>query len=876
MKTTVLLFLLLLPALMPAQEARGTITGRAYDPSGAPVPGVQVRLTNHATRAAVSQSTNQDGNYTVPYLLPGVYDLSASFNGFKTLQRPSIEVRVNDVLTVDLHLQLGAATESVEVSSGPPLLDTATVSMGQVVDRRSIAELPLQAGNAEELTLLAPGVVNTTNLRQRKTSFNSASSQFSTDGNALYANAYTIDGIPDTFAYGSTPLIAFQPPTSAVAEFKVETSAFDASLGHTPGAVVNLVTKGGTNDYHGELHEWFINSALDSGTFFQNRSGGAKPVYQDNRYGASIGGPILIPKLYNGRNRTFFFYAWESNLWGKPTANIGTVPTAVERTGDFSALLALGPSYRIYDPLTTTAAANGRFARTPFPNNIIPAGRLDPVARNIEAYYAAPNTPGTASGENNYTRNTKDTFDYYVHFVRLDHQFSEKNRMFVRLDYDHYLESNSNFYGNIANGLDLTRINRGGAVDDVIVLSPSSVLDLRYGLTQESAPEQRRSAGFPLASLGFSPSLLSLVNPATDTFPNVYMNTKAPTKPCTGSCTGTFSGFGNFQSGDGTTTGITHDWSATASTLHGNHYFHYGADIRLYRSFGFNGGYDVSPGLQFLPTYTNGPLDNSPVAPIGQEYASFLLGVPAGQMTRSASYATQNTFYGLFAQDDWKLSSKLTLNVGLRYEYESPVSERYDRSVRGFDRTGANPIGAQAIANYAQSPIPQIPANQFQAPGGLLFAGPNSHALWSGQNGNLLPRIGLAYQLNDKTVIRSGYGIFYDTIGVERSPAIQTGFTASTPIQATLDNGLHFIANTANPFPNGLLAPQGAAGGLATYLGQSLSVYPVHRLQPYSQRWAFSVQRIIAKEFLLDVGYVGNKAVHLPVDRNIMRLQIST
>ena len=855
---------------LSAQESRGAISGRVVDPSGAVIAGAEVRAINQETSVAASARTNEAGNYSIPFLAPGVYKVTADFSGFKKTEKPGIEVRVGDVLSVELRLEVGSSAETLEVKGGAPLLEASNVTLGQVVQERQIQDLPLQAGNANELVLLTPGVVNSTNLRQRKSSFNSASSQFTTNGNALYSNEYTIDGIPDTFFNGGgSPLIAFQLPENSVSEFKVQTSSFDSTMGHTPGAVLNTVTKSGSNEYHGELHEWIINAALDASTFFQNASGGAKPEYQDNRYGASLGGPVRIPKLYNGKNKTFFFFGWEGNQWGKPTANVGTVPTAAEKGGDFSALSALGSSYLIYDPLTTTAAAGGRFTRTPFTGNIIPANRIDPVAKAIQGYYAAPNTVGTSAGLNNYTRNTKDTFDYNAWVWRVDHNFSDRNRAFIRLYDDRYLETDSAFYNNIAGGLDLTRLNRGGVIDDVLVLSPATILDLRYGITQEDTPENRPSKGFNLASLGFSQNLLSLLNPATQTFPQVYLNTKAPTSRCTGACTGTFSGFGNFNSGDGTLTGMVHDWAATLTTLHGNHTLRYGADIRLYRAFGFFGGFDVAPQLAFLPTYTNGPNDNSTVAPLGQEYASFLLGIPSGQMTRSASFATQNSYYAGFIQDDWKLTPKLTLNLGLRYEYESPMTERYNRAVRGFDRTDPNPIAAQAIAAYAKNPIPQIPVSQFQVLGGLMFAGANNRDLWDGQKRNFLPRIGLSWQVDPQTVVRAGYGIFYDTIALNRTPAVQTGHTASTPIQASVDNGLHFIATTANPFPGSLILPQGSAGGLQTNLGQSLTVYPVNRLQPYSQRWTFDVQRTVLKEFLVDVGYVGNKAIHLGADRNI-------
>ncbi len=567
--------------------------------------------------------------------------------------------------------------------------------------------------------------------------------------------------------------------------------------------------------------------------------------------------------------KTFFFYSWESNQWGKPVTTIGTVPTPAERNGNLSALLTLGSAYQIYNPFTTTPAPKGRYSRAPFTGNVIPPSMIDPIATKIMSYYALPNSAGTASGQNNYTQSIKDIFDYYVHVVRIDHTFSEKNRMFVRMDYDHYLETDPGFYNNISGGVNLTRINKGGVVDDVIVLSPSSILDLRYGLTQEATPEQRVSAGFDLASLGFLPQLVSLFDPKTATFPNIYMNTKAETSSCTGACTGTFSGFGNFNNGDGTNTGIIHDFAGTFNTLHGSHDLHYGAEFRLYRSFGFNGGYDVSPGLQFLPTYTNGPLDNSPVAPIGQEFASFLLGIPsAGQVTRSASYADQNTHSAAFIQDDWKLNPKLTLNLGVRYEYESPVSERYNRAVRGFDYTDSNPIAAQAMANYAANPVPGLPVSQFHVLGGLMFANPQDHNLWSQGPGHLLPRFGLAYQLDSKTVLRSGYGIFFDTIGVNRSPAIQTGFTATTPVIASYDNGVRYVANLENPFPNGI-QQGGTVTGLTTNLGQTLSVYPNSRVQPYSQRWTFDLQRMLPAQFLLDVAYVGNKAIHLTDTRNI-------
>ena len=868
---TLLAAVSLLPLGLLAQDTHAAINGQVTDASGAAVPGALVRAENTRTNTSVTSKTNAAGNYNLPFLVPGVYSVSAEMTGFKKTERPDIELRVNDAIDIDLHLEVGNTSESITVNTAPALLDTETASQGEVVDTRRIQDLPLQAGNAAEMILFAPGVVNSTNLRARKTSFNSASSQFVTDGNQLYSNETTIDGVPDTFASNGTPLVAFQPPQFAVSEFRVLTAGYDASAGHVTGSVINLVTNSGTDQFHGEVHDFFSNSYLDASTYFQDRAGLRKPEYQDNRYGASIGGPVRIPHVFAGDKKTFFFYAWEANKWGKPVTTVGTVPTDAEKNGDFSALLGLGSNYQIYDPASTVALPNGRFQRTPFAGNIIPTTRIDPVARKILSYYAEPNTTGTSTGQNNYTQSIKDVFDYYVHFVRVDHTFSDRNRMFARFDYDHYLETDPGFYNNLSGGINLTRINRGAAIDDVIVLSPTNVLDLRYGATQEEAPEHRISTGLDLATLGFSPSLTKLLNASTSTFPNIYLNTKANNGGgCAGACTGTYSGFGNFNNGDGTITGFIHQFAATLNSTRASHDLHFGGEFRLYRSFGNNAPFDVSPGYQFLPTYTNGPFDNAATAPIGQELAALELGVPSsGAMTRSASYASQSVYGAGYLQDNWKVNHRLTLNAGIRFEHESPVSERFNRSVRGFDTTTPNPIGALAQANYSKTAVAQLPASQFQVKGGLLFASSATHNLWDQPFMTFLPRAGFAFNLDSETVLRGGIGVFYDTIGVNRSPVIQTGFTSTTPIIPTLDNGQHFVASLANPFPNGLQPPVGSAGGLTTNLGQSINYYPTSRLQPYATRASLSMQHMFAGAYMVDIAYVGNKAIHLPVSNNI-------
>lgn len=313
------LFLCLI-AIQPVngQDPRGTVLGRVADSSGAVVPDAEVRIVNEKTGVPIAAKANASGNFVLPYLIAGTNTLSCEMTGFKKWNRPGIHVRIQDSIEVNIDLQLGATSETVEVRESTPLLSTAEASLGQVIDERRVLELPQFAGNATDLVHLAPGTVNGTNLRLRKAGFNSAPSTFSTDGSGNNQNDFSIDGVSNTYSDGTAPRVAFSPPQTAISEFKVQTAAFDASLGHTMGSTVNVSTKSGTNELHGEAHEWFRHSALDAPTIFQNRSGQSISIYQDNRYGASSGAPVYIPKLYNGKNRTFWFFAYEANKFGNP------------------------------------------------------------------------------------------------------------------------------------------------------------------------------------------------------------------------------------------------------------------------------------------------------------------------------------------------------------------------------------------------------------------------------------------------------------------------------------------------------------------------------------------------------------------------------
>src|SRR5215472_9557604 len=347
-----------------AQDPRGTISGRVIDRSDAVVVGARVQVTNVETKVSATVQTNASGSFSVPFLIPGTYRISAEMSGFKTATMENIELRVADVLDLPIRLDVGATSDKVTVTAGAPLLETAYSSSGTVVDERRVRDLPEKGGDAFELTHYVPGVINLSTLRTLKPDSPEGTSQISINGTGADQSQWQIDGINDTIndenkGYGR---VAYIPPHGAVEEFKLQGNPYDASAGHMLGSVISVNTKSGDNQLHGTLYYYFKNSALDCTDFFINKAGQKNPVSQDHRYGVTVGAPILVPKIYNGRNKTFFFFAWEENRYISPSGTSGqtnTVPTPAERTGDFSSLLAIGQNYQIYDPFSTVAAANG-------------------------------------------------------------------------------------------------------------------------------------------------------------------------------------------------------------------------------------------------------------------------------------------------------------------------------------------------------------------------------------------------------------------------------------------------------------------------------------------------------------------------------------
>lgn len=854
--TAILCFALLCAMPLTAQDARGTVLGRVMDESGSVIPGAEVRITNENTGVVAAAKANDSGNFVLPYLIPGTYTLSVEMAGFKRWVRPGIQVRINDSVEVNVDLSVGDVTESVEVISTTPLLSTAEASLGQVIDERRVLELPQFAGNAMDLVHLAPGTVNGTNLRLRKAGFNNAPSQFATDGGGNYQNEFSIDGVSNTYSDGTSPRVAFSPPATAISEFKVQTSAFDASLGHTMGSTVNVSTKSGTNQLHGEAHEWLRHSALDAPNIFQNRSGQKLAVYQDNRYGASAGAPIFIPKFYDGRNRSFWFFAYEANKFGDPQSMTSSVPTAKMHDGDLSEYLALGAAYQVYDPYSTRLE-NGRYVRTAIPGNVIPKARLDQVGMNLVNLYPLPNQIGTRDYRNNYFRQAKALEDYWVWMARLDHAFSDNHRIFLRLHRDFWEEDKNRSFGNDVNGVVLNRNNKGIAFDDVLVISPTLLMNFRYGLTYQDFPERRTSQGTNLSTLGFSPETVALSqNPSKATLPRV---TLAP-----------FTTLAAWESQDGVTASTTNTFLANLTWMRGNHTLKFGPEFRVYRESRNRYSTSLAPDFNFDATYTRAS-DTSANPTLGGTLTSMLMGIPGGSMSVTDSYVEQDKYFALYIQDDWKVNHKLTLNLGVRWELETPITERFNRAAVGFAGDTPNPLNDAARANYAKNPIPELPVANFKAMGGQTFAAvaPNGREYWKGEKGNFQPRFGFAYQWKPKTIFRGGYGIFASSIGVNYTNTIQTGFSQATPIQASLDNGLTFRATNATPFPTGLIAPSRSSLGLMTNIGQGITFFNDKRKHPYAQRWSFGIQQELPARFMIEASYVGNRTTRLLVDRQL-------
>ncbi len=856
-----------------AQDFRGTVLGVVTDSQGGAMPGVSVTVTNLNTNVASTVTTDGKGQYRVQFLNSGTYSVQMQLQGFKSVVRKPIEVRIGDALTVDAVMDTGAVEEVVEVVAEQPLLDTSSGITGQVIDSNQIQQLPLGDGTAYMLTRLAPGLSDSSDLHFSRPMDNGNLAGIVANG-ALGGNDFTLDGAPNRVSPNNTSpgnnagVVGFSPPSDAISEFKVQTNAFDAQSGQTAGASVNLALKSGTNAFHGNFSYFNRDDSRAETPLLSERAGAEKPTRDYNRHTATVTGPVL-------RDRTFFMVSYEHLRDVQPEPSTFTVPTMRMRAGDLSEFSSI-----IYDPLTATGTTN---QRSPFPGNRVPAGRIDPVAAAYAALYPEPNRPGL---EDNYFTNMLRPYDYNAVLGRLDHNFSSSNKAFVSAYWNKRTEDRYNWAKGAANatgegsinGFEVTRgfdyrSNKGATMGFTSTRSSSVVFDLRASWAEfgeSRAPAQE----FDPASLGFAPSALAAMGDY-QYLPFI-----------------TFGGFSttNANSRIASLGSQRADWNAgfdrpftnlsiapTVTWLRGSHAFRAGYDLRSRRWDITNDGYGAGR-YHFAGTYTRAN-NAAPQNDLAQSWAQFLLGIPTtGTNTVATPGSTGSQFeiaargdyrqvsHGLFLQDDWRVNRKLTVNLGVRLEVEQALTEAEDRNLGGFDAAAASPIEGAALARYASNPIAEIPVSAFRVKGGVQFA---DGAIYNTLV-KPLPRAALSYLLNDKTVVRAGMGLF--SFPYYFDAGNQAGFSQPTGILATQNNGGTFLGATlTNPLPSGsLIEPVGSSLGLASQLGLTLgTIVPSERKTPYYTRWQAGVQRELGAGFVVEVFYVGARGRNLPVVREL-------
>jgi hypothetical protein len=837
---------LLLSSFAFSQEFRATIIGRVTDPAGAPVPGADVRVQNTETGATSAVKSGEDGNYEVAFLIPGNYVVTVEKAGFKKELRQGVTLDVAQKAVVDIALTVGDVSQSVTVAANAETLQTETADRGLNIDSGQVLDVPLMGRNPFAAAWSAPGVIQDASTQRLRPFDISGSSSMAIDGGRPSTNEVLVDGISSLYEATS---VSYVPTAEAVGEFKVQTTNFDAQYGWTLGGVVNMVTKNGTNQFHGALFEFFQNTHLNANTFNSNLTGVRRSSSHINTFGGDVGGPIL-------KNKLFFTYTFEDIRQVIPDPFTTSVPTALQKQGNFSQTYYSRDSSGnplvqvIYDPFTTVAAANGTYSRTPFPGNIIPTSRLDPVAVKVFSYVPAGDVPGDPlTGLNNLTNegNTRKFTDYFPeNTVRGDYQINQSSRLFIRYSRNALQEERSFHYSTNAaiNPADtgqnnpFTRENHNATIQFTKTLSPTLVLDLRAGLERfKSESGAQQGAGVGPSALGFSSTYVA---EAANFFPKFnWTNYEgAGAQP---TYTSPIAQTTSFQGGLFKTIG-----RVTSKA---------GAEFRIIRGYSQTPGYNAG-NFSFDQTFTGvNPTLIQPSS--GNALASFLLGTPqSGYIQVASEPARQEKLASLYFQNDIRLTEKLTLNLGLRWDYLGPMTDRFNELPGGFAAQTLNPISTPSFPVY----------------GGVLFENVNgdSRGIFHPSWGNLGPRFGAAYKLDRHTVLRGGYALIYGQTWYD--PGNAPGFTQTTNMVTSIQTGIP--SNTLdNPFPTGILQPTGSSQGLLTALGQNYTFAdPDGGKPPYVQQFSFEVQRELAGDFLLTVGYVGSRSSRIAVTQQLNAL----
>ncbi|HLJ14911.1 MAG TPA: carboxypeptidase-like regulatory domain-containing protein [Bryobacteraceae bacterium] len=878
-----------------AQVDTGEILGTIRDPTGGVVPGAKVMLTNEGTSVSVSTVSHQDGTYIFTPVRIGVYTISAGFQGFQTARHLHVSVNIQQQVVVDFSLQPGNVTETVEVTAAPPLLQTQSGSMGQVVGSQQINDLPLNGRNFTFLAQLAPGVT----FAQSDNRGLGASGNFAANGMRPAQNNYLLDGVdnnnmqPD---YRGGTSYSVLPPVDAIQEFKIQTSAFNAEFGRAGGGVLNASIKSGTNQYHGDAWEFLRNDKLDAPDFFENAGGLPKGEFRRNQFGGTIGGPVLIPRLYNGKDKTFFFADYQGTRIRQALPYLVTVPTAAERSGgytNFTDLISSQPNCSrgpdllgrtvpcgtIFDPATTrsvtsgqTDAASGRVAtgtgyvRDPFPGNLVAPSRLDPNAVKLLNLYPSPNLNGLL---NNFADNPITVDDTNSFDLRIDQYFGPRDVMFGRVSYSLENRDTPGPFPGVADGVtavfggNMITTGANAAWSETHTFGASTVNEVLLGYNR-------------IHSVILQPFGNDLSN-----IPAQYGIQGIPQIPQNGGLP-TFS-IGNLdQLGSNTFFPIDKasdviQVSDNLSKVWKSHSFKVGFEYENIRftneappdsrgKFTFGGTYTSIPNIsdgstgiaQFLLT---------PIASTAPGGVSLVGGANTVAASNFAVPDYGRGYYGIYGQDDWKISKRLTLNLGLRWDYFGQTGENYGAAanfVPGAPFNGAEYLVSASRA--AKNELPLSPAFvNVLAKDGISLVQSSKFGLGTSQTTNFAPRLGFAYQAADWMVVRGGYGIFYggfEDIGGDNLggnyPFLYT-FSFPTPDAAhpiTYSNGQ--TATLEEGFLGIPLSPL-----LVNPTGLQLKGIQYDYRTAYTQSYNLALQFKLRANQTLSVGYVGSAARHL-------------
>jgi Carboxypeptidase regulatory-like domain/TonB dependent receptor len=835
-----------------AQEFRATVNGKVTDPSKAVVPGATVKVVNLQTNETTTVVTNSEGIYAVSFLNPGLYSITVEAPGFKKYTRTGQELQVNQTAAINFELELGATSETVTITSETPLLEESNADRGTVIDNSIISELPLNSRNPFMLAALVAGVTFDGNVQNQRPFDNNGVSSWSINGGRSGNSEFLLDGAPNNAVSQGNNNIGLVPSADAVQEFKIITNAYDAQYGRTAGGIINVSLKSGSNQLHGTIFEYARRNFLDANSLLANTRGIPAGKFQNpdgsfsdarhilDQFGGQINGPVWIPKLYDGRNETFFLLSFEGYRERTPNPAVRTVPMEDFLRGDFRQLKnAQGEQIVIYDP-ATGRMIDDQWVRDPFPNNIIPEERIHPLARKLIPYFPKPNivTLGADPWRNNYSDIPNMASDeFYNWAAKIDRTIGAKDKMFFRFAYNTRTEmswANGVREGPAQYGqLPLIRANHNGVLDWVHTFSSTLVLNLRASANRFYEIEKTEAGiGFDATELGFPQSLVDQL--PMKIFPRIDSSDY-------------------IRLGRGTldiepTNAFT--FQPNVMWMRGAHTIRTGMDFRLTQYSRLSSG-EAGLRLNFNRGFTQRDFDDGD-ALSGNSIASMLLGaVASGGVDFNIAPMFMWRYYAPWIQDDWKVNNRLTLSLGFRWDFNTAVQERFGRLNYAFDPVVPNPV-SQRIDGTRFAQFKDIR-------GGLTFlnADGNPSAPWRLDKNNLQPRIGVAFKLDEKTVLRGGVGRFYLN---PTATGHTQGFNIRTSLVASNNSGRTPVSDFSGLFPNGITQPPGSSLGLETFLGREISFANPNFEIPYLYSFSFGVQRQLGWKTVLEVSYVGSRS----------------